>query len=712
MNVLRFVPFETVVDTAFWHGLAKRKLNDYCLSEGPFELTAEFSNGHAAGVNSRLTVDLTSFVDSDVNRTLKTGSFKLNGQMWLFNSLDHFKTLDKQLFINSCGSKLLQNALLDNGFLKDPDLINIFQLITYCDLKNHKFYFWFAFPAVLHPIQPTLISTKRLEEEFSEKEMAQLLCSYDAWKKSHPSPFFVVQMKSEAVSVLSFATFIISPSVYIGLCDSSVDPQYPCWILRNMLYLISASLIKIKQRVKVICLRDRYIHQERQVNHSLVLELELHPVDPITFTQFVGWEKWKNQLIPRILDLSESMDPKKLAESAVDLNLRLMKWRLMPNMKLSLFRDTKCLLIGAGTLGCNVARQLLAWGVRYITLIDNGSVSPSNPVRQSLFVFADAISNGRCKAFAAADALKTIFPGVCAKGVQLTVPMPGHPVVDSNVCINSATLTENKPYDAVTAMQDSCIELENLIRAHDVLFLLTDTRESRWLPTVLANVHGKLVINAALGFDTYLVMRHGVRAPGLSPSFEEVDDISKRLNLLNSDFQNKPTNQNNQTAFKAIPGNKLGCYFCNDVVAPMNSTQNRSLDQQCTVTRPGVSMIAAALAVELMISIMQHPLMYAAPAVVYDYQDLPQFDINTDDTLGIIPHQIRGFLFDFSQILPATTAFSHCSACSQSVLDKYKEDGFNFLLRVFNDSTYLEQICGLRDLHHDLADEIIFDISE
>lgn len=67
-----------------------------------------------------------------------------------------------------------------------------------------------------------------------------------------------------------------------------------------------------------------------------------------------------------------------------------------------------------------------------------------------------------------------------------------------------------------------------LIRAHDVVFLGTDSRESRWLPTLLAAAEGKLLINAALGFDTYLVMRHGVSG---GPQ-------------------------------------RLGCYFCNDVVAP------------------------------------------------------------------------------------------------------------------------------------------------
>ena len=93
--------------------------------------------------------------------------------------------------------------------------------------------------------------------------------------------------------------------------------------------------------------------------------------------------------------------------------------------------------------------------------------------------------------------------------------MAGHPVMDEK---------------AVKAEFDI---LEKLVDEHDVLFLLMDTRESRWLPTLMGKAKGKLVMNAALGFDTFVVMRHGRKDPS-----------------------------------KPYMGTELGCYFCNDVVAP------------------------------------------------------------------------------------------------------------------------------------------------
>ena len=76
----------------------------------------------------------------------------------------------------------------------------------------------------------------------------------------------------------------------------------------------------------------------------------------------------------------------------------------------------------------------------------------------------------------------------------MSIPMPGHRVAEED--------TEK--------LFQSLDQLEELVMSHDVIFLLLDSREARWLPTVLANVHKKIVITVALGFDTFLVMRHGL----------------------------------------------------------------------------------------------------------------------------------------------------------------------------------------------------------
>ena len=94
----------------------------------------------------------------------------------------------------------------------------------------------------------------------------------------------------------------------------------------------------------------------------------------------VGWEKNEKGTGygPRIANLRSSMDPAHLAASSVDLNLKLMKWRLLPDLDLHKISKISCLLLGSGTLGCNVARCLLGWGVRHITFVDNGKVIKIN----------------------------------------------------------------------------------------------------------------------------------------------------------------------------------------------------------------------------------------------------------------------------------------------------------------------------------------------
>jgi ubiquitin-like modifier-activating enzyme ATG7 len=99
----------------------------------------------------------------------------------------------------------------------------------------------------------------------------------------------------------------------------------------------------------------------------------------------------------------------------------------------------------------------------------------------------------------------------------------------------------------------------------------------------------------------------------------------------------------------------LGCYFCTNVTAPGDSTVDRTLDQQCTVTRPGVAVVAAGLVVELMASVLAHPDGVDAPAVPNEITGMEtedELERGAASTLGIVPHTIRGFLRTFHQVNP------------------------------------------------------------
>jgi ubiquitin-like modifier-activating enzyme ATG7 len=74
--------------------------------------------------------------------------------------------------------------------------------------------------------------------------------------------------------------------------------------------------------------------------------------------------------------------------------------------------------------------------------------------------------------------------------------MPGHAVGSNAEAIEDVLKDQEK--------------LEELIKEHDAVFLLTDSRESRWLPTVISMVHNKICLTVALGFETFLAMRHGL----------------------------------------------------------------------------------------------------------------------------------------------------------------------------------------------------------
>jgi ubiquitin-like modifier-activating enzyme ATG7 len=752
MPSMQYVPFASDIEIPFYASLASHKINHDKLDDSARKLMGlyEIRPSDAKENSCRMQIHGNALTNDDT----PAGYYRAEGLIKNTNTIEDYRNLDKVQMLQQAG-RTIWDAIKDGSIYSCPSLLASFLVLSYADLKKYRFSYWFAFPALVMepswvPVSESSTTTEGIPHKtLNSVESTALVDRVQTWRyavDSRQHGFFLAKKSRrpqsrpardpeedefpttpetpltpgsnlgytwQIGSLSSYETGFFegeySDDCFVCFADpsnymSDPGPIAPAWMLRNLLVLVRQRWNR--DRIQVLCYRETQVR--RDAARSIILEMEVSrqptkkiarsgeeeqpkdPSDPTYMPRVVGWERNSHgKLAGRMVDLTEYMDPKKLADSSVDLNLKLMKWRISPNLNLDKIKETKCLLLGAGTLGSYVSRNLLGWGVRKITFVDNGSVSFSNPVRQPLFNFADCLEGGKKKALCAAEALKEIYPGVDSEGHVLSVPMAGHPVTDA------------------TRTKAEFEKLKELIDAHDVIFLLMDTRESRWLPTVMGKSSNKIVVNAALGFDTYVVMRHGVRPQAKQKPPMTSNEIGEGM------IHSQPPD---------ITGPKqseeLGCYFCNDVVAPSDSMKDLTLDQQCTVTRPGIAAIASALLVELLVSVLQHPDGASAPASLSSTED------RGEHPLGLIPHQIRGFLSNFTNLNITGKAYDCCSACSDKVLNAYESEGWEFVQKAMNERDYVEELSGLKEVHRqaeeaakameamELSDDEIGDIDE
>eukprot|EP00919_Chromeraceae_sp_WS-2016_P076512 GHVR01180767.1.p1 GENE.GHVR01180767.1~~GHVR01180767.1.p1 ORF type:complete len:648 (+),score=192.85 GHVR01180767.1:116-2059(+) len=380
--------------------------------------------------------------------------------------------------------------------------------------------------------------------------------------------------------------------------------------------------------------------------------------------------------------MSRFLDPIALQAFAVDLNLKLMKWRIAPDINVAAISVRKYLLLGSGTLGCSVARLLLAWGASHITLVDGGRVSMSNPVRQTLFTHEDATFDncqGRYKAEAACMALKRIRPDIHASHYNINIPVPG----------DTHTHTD-------TQLKETINKLIELISTHDIIFMLTDNRESRWLPSFIVNI-----LNCSYHthtHDEYLIKynlnENNLNENNLNENNLNENNLNKNITpplavtvALGFDTFLIISHAYTPTTVASHLGGPLGCYFCNSTTSPHETGETLTLDRQCTVTRPGVSSMASAIAVELVASLCQD-----IRGPLYTHTHTHTHSVKSP--LGATPNTIRGTLKNYSIDGSNTERFPYCVCCSDSIVNRGADD-YDFIIQALKTPELIGRSSGL-----------------
>ena len=534
-----------------------------------------------------------------------------------------------------------------------------FKLLTFADLKKHMFSYQFLSVASNVKDHKTLAVDPAAAVLKDSLPQLNLVFKNVTHRGIVPTLFVMKQIGNDLVES-SLKEFLTNDKdEYIFGCIDTVNfGGLTGFHTNNVLSLFALLLQEGKvdakrlSRVRLLLFKDFMVYNLEKnytFKNSQLWTLDLSEV------KLNG--KLQHPRKPMELDLKSFMDERSLVKEAVDLNIKLMKWRLLPSLDIPKIQSKRCLLFGAGTLGCQLARNLIGWGVKNISFVDYSKVSYSNPVRQTLYDYEDSIKGGRPKAIVAAEKLKKIYPEIVSEGYHVSVPMPGHFV------------TTKELIDETFRNLDL---IEKLVSEHDVLFLLLDSREARWLPTLLANKYDKACITVGLGFDSFVIVRHGV-----SPAIYDKEKHRERLS----------------------------CYFCNDIVTPQDTMKDRTLDQMCTVTRPGLSFTSSAYASELYISMIHHPMEHH----VWANEDAKKLE-ETD--LGKLPHHLRGCMSEFEVSIFYGRAFEQCVACSKFVLDEYNNNREEFMLHVLNNPSYIHKVTKLEDDIRKMEEEaaLCFDV--
>lgn len=390
MPLVQFTPFTSQVEPTLWHAYSQRKLNEIRLEDESIPFSAEYAPAKRVwdkvsesyvGLGCRLRLDAAGLGHASSSTSAMV--VRIPGTLKNFNTLEEFKQADKQAYLYRVADAIWDAVHTDTASF-DVNALNQALLLTYMDLKSYRYYYWFAFPALITREAPWHLDGEwqscveaygdawfaaRAEQLLDRAHMPAWLVMADeggAWRFSRLADG---ERYCRETPVDKQTLLFIDPSPHA---------QSPGWPLRNMLTYLSVRFSI--SRIRVICWKDSLASPDHGAPSSVVgtiFQEGERRAARVTYRpgtmlpDAVGWERnAQERLAPKLISLGAMLDPKmcvvdsgatdrRLAEHAVDLNLKLMRWRAMPELDLGTIQSTKALIIGAGTLGSYMARTLM-----------------------------------------------------------------------------------------------------------------------------------------------------------------------------------------------------------------------------------------------------------------------------------------------------------------------------------------------------------------
>jgi ubiquitin-like modifier-activating enzyme ATG7 len=320
-------------------------------------IVAIYEPSRSAAVCGRVSLRKGCF-EEDVTIKDSAAECACSGVFLNVNTREEFKKFNKNEWMSAQGSTLGRH-IVTGAAEKDPSLLIPVAVISYADLKNHRFVFWFSFPALVLPSPAVLDRAPReLSEVYSYPILRKLLAGLvsaraNAKKLGCPMFIWVPTEDGKGGEVMQLSDFAgldeaAKLRVEAIVIDPCALPNNPGWPVRNLLVLAFAQWRLPK--IRVICIRETIGVAAKAGTYpqlaslltrgSMVLDV-LPPIGVEIPKLGIGSVKWgatgwelnkDGKMGPRFVDLSAHLDPAKLAESACHLNLRLMRWRALPTL--------------------------------------------------------------------------------------------------------------------------------------------------------------------------------------------------------------------------------------------------------------------------------------------------------------------------------------------------------------------------------------------